>query len=178
MQSRSLTNWINELMKTKIILALLLGLFTISGMAQGVKHFNFLGIPIDGTQKTFESKLASKGFRKTVWKGDTYYAGMFLKEAVRLQTSVGPRTGKTAIVAMITQKESDGQSILSEVERWKSKISQTYHVKFYEKANSYNADVYSSGARGGIAISFLQSDPTKELYVVYIVFADLENLGK
>lgn len=80
-------------MKTKIIIALLLGLFSISGMAQGVKHFDFLGIPIDGTQQSFESKLASKGFRKTVWKGDTYYAGMFLKEAVRLQTSIIPRTG-------------------------------------------------------------------------------------
>ena len=161
----------------KVVFALSLLLVSLVGNAQGVKHMNFNGIPIDGTQQNFETKLLNNGFKKAVWKGYTFLEGSFLNEPVRIQTEIGPRTGKIAIVACLAQKECNGQTILNEVERWKTKICSSFNTHFYESRNMYKADVQSPG-RGVVSVDYLQSDPTQELYVVRIAICDLENVGK
>ena len=165
----------NTLMK-KVILSFILFIVALAGNAQ-VKHMSFYGIPIDGTVDDFQMKLVRKGFEAAVWKNDVYLEGTYMGEPIRLQNAIGPRTGKVAIVAFLSKKECNGQTILSEVERWKTKICSSFNTHFYESRNMYKADVQSPG-RGVVSVDYLQSDPTQELYVVRIAICDLENVGK
>lgn len=163
----------------KVILALTLLLVSLVGNAQ-VNHLKFLGIPIDGTQQNFETKLVNKGFQSVMWKGERYLEGSFLGQKIRLQTAIGPRTGKVAIVGMLTHQEYSGGMVLAESERWKSRLSQSYNTSFYEiqNGNAYKAETNNTNGRGNLAIDILQSDPSKDLYVVRITLIDSENIGK
>lgn len=165
----------NTLMK-KAIFSFILFFVALAGNAQ-VKHMSFYGIPIDGTVDDFQMKLVRKGFEAAVWKNNVYLEGTYMGEPIRLQNAIGPRTGKVAIVAFLSKKECNGQTILSEVERWKTKLKGALRANFYESRGMYKAEVQSPG-RGTIGIDYLQSDPTKDLYVVRVMFADLTNLGK
>ena len=160
----------------KVILALTLLMISLGTNAQ-VKHLNFNGIPIDGTIDNFQSRLVRQGFKAAVWKRDVYLEGTYMGEPVRVQTSIGPRTGKVAIVAFLTQKEYNGQTVLSEVEKWKTRLKRAYNTSFFESRGMYKADVRSPG-RGTLGVDILQSDPTNDLYVVRVMFCDLENVGK
>lgn len=160
----------------KFFIALTLLMISLGANAQ-VKHFKFNGIPIDGTIDSFQTRLVRQGFQAVVWKNDVYLEGTYLGEPIRLQTAVGPRTGKVAIVAFLTKKEFTGQTVLGEVERWKTILKRAYNATFYESGKMYKADVLSS-ERGRLAVDILQSDPNKDLYVVRVMICDLENVGK
>lgn len=161
-------------MKQKFVLAFMCLLFSVAGQAQHARHMDFLGIPIDGTLQSFESKLPAKGFKKVVWKGEILWEGTFLNEAVRLQMLTDNRTGKVSSVVLATQKESSGQDILGEVERWKSKIGKFYHASFYTRDNGfYAADIQSPSGRVGVGCLYI--DASSDSYVVMILIIDGEN---
>ena len=163
----------------KVFLALTLLLVSLVGNAQ-VNHLKFAGIPIDGTQESFETQLINKkGFRKVMWKGQPFLEGSFLNETVMVQTALGPRTGKVAFVTIHPKKEHSGQSILHEVDRWKGIIQGTHSINLNVQGNYYKGEMNSpSLGRGRIGLDCVQSDPANDLYVVRIVFVDSENIGK
>lgn len=95
----------------KVVLALTLLLVSLVGNAQ-VNHLKFAGIPIDGTQESFETQLINKkGFRKVMWKGQPFLEGFFLNETVMVQTALGPSSSYATKAVGKIEHDYDGGDI-------------------------------------------------------------------
>lgn len=74
----------------KILCTLLLITFTISGYSQ--EHFEFMGIPIDGSVDAFAKRLKDKGFKESSSKDKYFLEGKFATEDVYVQIVKTPKT--------------------------------------------------------------------------------------
>lgn len=163
-------------MKTKIIIALLLGLFSISGMAQGQNsstHLPFMGIPIDGDFSSFVQKLQSKGFQLQEDNG-TYVimTGIFSGNNVELRVFGTPRTKIACGVSVVFPTSDNYQFMYNKFTSFKKSLTSKYGEGVSEEDHTgWTLD------KGIISLK-LEYNSQYNLYRIRLLYSDAANYEK
>ena len=122
----------------KRFLTFLIALLTITCMQAQTEHLKFMGIPIDGKIKNFQSELWKKGFRRQYnsTEGTRVYSGDFSGERVELRVGFDKKTKVVYRVAVMIPCYTDPELAESKYTNYKYKLERKYQA--------YSSSLYSS----------------------------------
>lgn len=110
----------------KIIFSLLVAFFALCGYAE---HFNFMGIPLDGSIKNFEKQLQAKGFTYERDNEDNpnkkWYSGVYAGHNAVLLLEMTPKSHKVLEVSVGIELDS-----VEVAEKFYNTISDTVKQKY------------------------------------------------
>ena len=125
-------------MRKLFLSALLSCLVVLATQAQETEHLQFMGIPINGQIKEFQSELSKKGFKRKSYASDGIrkYTGFFSGEDVELLVSFDKKTKNVYQVGVLIPCYTS-----SDVAEHKYR---DYKYKLESKYNAYSISIYSS----------------------------------
>ena len=122
----------------KLLFVLMFCMVSLIVHAQEVEHLQFMGIPIDGKIKDFQSQLSEKGFKRQSYSNDgtRKYNGVFSGEDVELHVAFDKQTKIVYRVAVLIPcyRNSD----IAEQKYF------SYKNKLEDKYKAYPISIYSS----------------------------------
>lgn len=143
------------------------------------QHFEFMGIPIDGSLEAFDAKLKIKGFVKSKdfgefdTKTERYYDGRFAGEDIFLTVSSAKINKVYSACVYRYFKTLD-----SVKERWEyyvSVIEDKYKDKIINKNIRNNKNIRYEMELGDIIVRYNESEFGDDKYVLYLLYIDRKN---
>ena len=139
-------------MKKSLLLLMMVSLLTLTSFAQ-TEHMKFMGIPIDGSLKSFCSQLKKKGFDrdpydKTIPKDSRIFIGEFAghNSKVFVYSDAKSNNVHTVIVHIPSYEEDVALSIYNNLKQMLiEKYSEDVGVKEYKWLNERYADKIQEG---------------------------------
>lgn len=162
-----------------IIFALIVGFISLQAQTE---HFEFMGIPIDGPIKKFNSKLKSKGFKLSSKEANQYnYKGTFASYDATLFVLFSPQSKNVNEIEVIifSEKLDDTMETYSSLlngltEKYKhsKQIENEFKNEEHSESNSF---MFYNNSIGGVLIRTGILCSRKITYFVRLTYFDTAN---
>lgn len=132
-----------KLLLLSLVCLLVLG---IQAQESEIEHLQFMGIPINGPIKTFQSELSKKGFKRqsSSTKGTRTYTGVFSGEDVELRVAYDINNKNVYRVAVLIPCYRNPDAAFRKYNDYKSRLENKY--KAYE-LSAYSSIYDNDGVR-------------------------------